>query len=78
MIDYDKWWSSLTTTEKERIATKAARKAGNPDAPVVHYPACTAWWITVDETRKASIYEHCTDAHGLLLPEWKEGKSMSY
>ena len=77
MEDLDKWWSSLTITQKERIATKAARKAGDESADI-HYPACSAWWNAIDDERRQWIYTHCTDTHGLLLPIWNEGKSMSY
>ena len=77
MTELDKWWSSLSTQQKERIATKAARNDGDT-AAVVTYPACTNWWLSIDEARKHAIYQHCTDNHGYLLPEWKEGKTLSY
>jgi len=77
MNELDKWWSSLSTREKERIATKAARKAGETTTEI-RYPACTTWWLSIDEYRKKEIHDHCTDRHGLLLPEWQEGRSMSY
>ncbi|MCQ2229850.1 MAG: hypothetical protein MJZ13_08930 [Bacteroidales bacterium] len=77
MSELDVWWSSLKITEKERIATKAVRNDGKVDAVVV-YPECTRWWISIPEERKQAIHAHCTDVHGLLLPEWKEGKCLSY
>ena len=77
MADLDKWWSSLTISQYERIATKAAKKEGNENAEV-HYPACSQWWNAITEERRLWIYNHCTDQHGLLLPIWNEGKSMSY
>lgn len=77
MIDLESWWASLAVVEKERIATNAARKAGNPNV-VVRYPDCTRWWNTIPTDKKVSIHNHCTDKHGLLLPEWKEGYTLSY
>ena len=77
MEDLNKWWSSLTITQKERIATKAARKDGDANAEV-HYPACSQWWNTITAERRQWIYEHCTDVHGLLLPQWNEAKTLSY
>lgn len=77
MNKLDNWWSSLTITQKERIATKAARKAGDENANVT-YPACSVWWMSIDEERKQMIHDHCTNDHGLLLPEYQEGNIMSY
>jgi len=77
MNELDIWWSSLKITEKERIATKAAKKEGK-DVDVVRYPECTRWWMSIPDERKQEIYAHCTDVHGLLLPEWQEGKCLSY
>ena len=83
MTKFDEWWANLTVAQKERIATKAATKAAqkeNPDAKVVPvlYPACSAWWVKQDLETQERIYKHCTDAHGYLLSEWQEGRSMSY
>jgi len=66
MEDLGKWWSSLTVAQKERIA----RKAG---ADNYTYPACTAYWQSLAEERRAEIHDHCVDKHGYLLKEWKEG-----
>jgi len=73
----DAWWASLTTSQKERIATKVASR--NSDIVTeITYPACTAMWNDLKEEKKQWIHGHCTDKHGYLLPEWKEGQSMSY
>lgn len=71
------WWSSLTVVEKERIASKIKSKATGKDVKV-HYPECTKVWNEVSEEVKQRVHDHCTDDHGLLLPEWKEGKSYSF
>jgi len=72
----DEWWAGLTIDQKERIARKAASKAGIQMETA--YPACSRWWISLDEERKAQIHEHCTDRHGYLLPDYQEGKTLSY
>ena len=79
MATLNDWWASLTIAQKERIATKAASKAA-PEEPVrrVEYPACSAWWNTLDEEHKQLIHDHCTDKHGYLLQEWTEGHTHSY
>lgn len=74
---YDKWWSSLTIFQKERIAKKISKESGDDDADVT-YPACTDLWNKLTLRKKITIYYHCTDKHGYLLKEWKEGQSMSY
>ena len=69
------WWSSLSISQKERIARKAARKAspdGTVDEAQVRYPACTAWWNNLPEDRKQMIHDHCEGHHGYLLEEWNE------
>lgn len=71
-VDLEIWWSSLPVSEKERIALKGIRKAGDPDESKAQYPACTAWWNTLAEERKEFIYKHCVLAHGDELREWKE------
>lgn len=77
MANLNIWWSSLTIAQKERIATKAAKKEGNENADI-RYPECSKWWISISEEQRQWIYDHCTDKHGMLLTKWKEGKSMSY
>lgn len=76
----DEWWASLTIAQKERIATKAKNKNNPAGTPVtqVLYPACSAWWNTLDDERKSWLHDHCMDRHGYLLPEWSEGQSFSY
>ena len=77
---HDEWWAALPITRKERIATKAKSKslaAGSSVTPVL-YPACTSWWNSLDDERKAWIHDHCIDRHGDLLPEWQEGVTLSY
>ncbi|MBE6252250.1 MAG: hypothetical protein E7109_01855 [Bacteroidales bacterium] len=71
-VDLEIWWSSLPVTEKERIARKGLAKAGDPDQSKACYPACTAWWNTLEAERKEYIYNHCVAAHGDELHEWKE------
>jgi len=66
--DLQVWWSSLPINEKERIALK-----GSGDESKAQYPACTAWWNTLDMERKTKIYTHCVARHGDELREWKEG-----
>ena len=44
----------------------------------MNYPECTKVWNEVSEEVKQRVHDHCTDDHGLLLPEWKEGKSYSF
>ena len=69
------WWASLTIAQKERIARKGQKKA-SPDGTVnedlVKYPACTSWWISLEEADRQRIHDHCVDHHGYLLQEWKE------
>ena len=73
----DQWWAGLTIAQKERIASKAASKrSGNPEQ--VRYPECTRWWLGADAGQKEWVYAQCTDKHGLLLEEWREGKTYSY
>lgn len=78
MNELDTWWASLKVVEKEHIATKATRKDSGDETIEVKYPECSRWWLSISEERKQAIHDHCTDKHGLLLPEWKEGKCMSY
>lgn len=81
-VQLDEWWGHLTIRDKERIATKAW--AIEHDQPVpygqtpVPYPACSAWWRGIDIARKQTIHDHCTDSHGLFIPDWTEGKTLSY
>ena len=70
-VDLEIWWSSLPVTEKERIALKGIKKA-NGDESLAHYPACTAWWNSLEQDRKEFIYNHCVLAHGDELREWKD------
>ena len=72
-VDLGIWWSSLPIDEKERIARKGLAKAGINDESLATYPGCTAWWQSLDEKRKESIYAHCVATHGDELKEWKEG-----
>ena len=69
------WWSSLTVAQKERVARKGLSKA-SPDKRVdtaqYSYPACSAWWKSLDAERKQSIHDHCADRHGYLMHEWNE------
>ncbi len=70
-VDLELWWSSLPINEKERIARKGIAK-GEGDVKDATYPACTAWWNSVEEKRKLYIYNHCVAAHGDQLKEWRE------
>ena len=62
------WWSSLPISEKERIARK-----GSGSEEMSHYPSCTLWWNSLEESRQLMIYTHCVQKHGDETPEWKEG-----
>lgn len=70
MAKFDVWWSSLTISQKERIASKANKKP-------VHYPECTAWWNSIDEEQKTRIHDHCVDSHGYFLKDWEEGTPLT-
>lgn len=67
MAKYDIWWSSLKVTEKERIASKIKGEK-------VYYPECTEVWNALDAEKQQKIHDHCTDAHGLILLDWVDGK----
>lgn len=69
-VDLEKWWSGLKVTEKERVASKIAKRT-------VYYPECTAVWNEVPAVKKLSIYEHCVDKHGYLIKEWFEGNPLT-
>lgn len=71
-VDLALWWSSLPISEKERIALKGLRKAGEADKSKAQYPACTVWWNSLETARKEFIYEHCVKTHGDELREWQE------
>lgn len=66
MGHYDKWWSSLKVTEKERIASKIVRER-------VTYPKCTDIWHSLTDEQQEWVHAHCTDYHGVLVKEWFEG-----
>lgn len=72
----DEWWAGLTIAQKERIARKAASLV---EVQIeTSYPACSRWWMTLPEEQKSEIHDHCTDRHGYLLADFKEGKTLSY
>lgn len=73
-----KWWSSLTIENKERIARKIVEHLVPEWEGDTCYPDCTRLWHYLSESQQQAIYEHCTDRHGHVLKEWKEGDSMSY
>ena len=73
----DAWWASLTMFQKERIASKAVSKSEGKEVRI-SYPACTEWWVSTSPEVRQRVYEHCTDKHGLLLEEWRDGKTYSY
>ncbi len=73
----DEWWASLTITEKERIASKIASKKSGRHHHVA-YPECTVVWNALDLAHQEKVYAHCTDDHGLLLPEYKNGDTYSF
>lgn len=70
------WWCNLTIAQKERIASKYVSKHAGVTM-TCYYPNCTNLWNSLSDFDKQVIYEHCTDAHGLLLTEYKEGKMFS-
>ena len=65
--ELETWWASLSIAQKERIAGK-----GSSDETMHHYPACTAWWISIDESLRDKIYAHCTNRHGYVVKEWDD------
>lgn len=75
--DLNKWWSGLTVTQKEHIASKVVSKRDGPPTQI-HYPACTVVWNELSDEQQEFIHDHCTDKHGMILPEWQEGDTYSY
>lgn len=71
------WWSGLTIAEKERIASKIATKRAGKETRVA-YPECTVVWNSLDMERQEKVHTHCTDDHGLLLAEYKNGDTYSF
>ena len=67
----DEWFASLTVAQKERIASKIAKRD-------IVYPECTKVWIEIDDDRKKRIHNHCTNDHGLIKEAWSEGDTFSY
>lgn len=79
MTKTDEWWASLTIAQKERVAGRiVANEQTESPRPSVVYPACTAIWMALPDERKEWIYDHCTNAHGLVIDDWTEGYSLSY
>lgn len=78
MANLTSWWSSLTIYNKERIANKAVEHKLIDWEGTTHYPNCTRLWHSLSESQQQAIYDHCTDRHGHVLSEWREGTSMSY
>ena len=52
-MDYsmNEWWASLTVVEKERIASKVAKRP-------VAYPECTVLWNGLNEETQQKIHDH--------------------
>ena len=71
-MDYstNEWWASLTVVEKERIASKVAKRP-------VAYPECTVLWNGLNEETQQKIHDHCTDKHGLVMKEWNVDETFS-
>ena len=76
--EMNKWWSSLTIAQKERIACKIADHHVVEWNDTITYPACTRLWTCLPPEIQQKIHDHCTDSHGYLLKEWREGNGMSY
>ena len=72
------WWSSLTISQKERIGGKIMSKQTEGKVNTALYPECSRVWNALSIEQKQAIYDHCTDDHGYLLQEWKEGRAFSY
>jgi hypothetical protein len=73
--DVNIWWTSLSVSQKERVAKKGLAKfAGEkkPSENEYQYPACTIWWNNLSEEQKAWIHDHCVNKHGYVLQEWDE------
>jgi len=72
-MDYtlEEWWASLKVAEKERIASKIAKRP-------VAYPECTAVWNQISEDRRQMIHDHCIMDHDDEMSPWTEGACFSY
>ena len=73
--DLESWWASLSITQKERIARKALKKKsadGQVDESLVLYPACSRWWVALDEESRLRIHDHCVTKHNYLQEEWND------
>lgn len=71
-VELNLWWSSLSVSQKEYIATKIVQK-NNPDAGKILYPACTEIWVQLSNEIKDKIHDHCIKNHGLIMDDWSEG-----
>lgn len=56
-VDLNLWWSSLSVSQKECIATKIVQK-NNPDAGKILYPACTEIWMQLSDEVKQQIHDN--------------------
>ena len=57
-VDLNLWWSSLSVSQKEGIATRIVQK-NNPVAGKILYPACTEIWMQLSNEVKEQIYDTC-------------------
>jgi len=73
----DDWFCSLSVKQKEHIACKVL-KAQDKDPKGGLYPNCASVWSELDEERKESIHEHCTDRHGMWIQEGGDGPIYSF
>lgn len=64
------WWASITVNEKERIASKIAKKE-------VKYPDCTDVWNALSEEKQIAVFEHCKGKHGAKIVEWFDGEAYT-
>ena len=56
--EFEKWWASLTISQKERIARKGLSKTsenGVFDESLAQYPGCSKWWSGLDDKVKQFI-----------------------
>jgi len=77
MTNYDDWFCSLSTKQKEHIAAKLAIKKGDNPKDAL-YPNCVIYWNELSEERKQQIHDHCTDKHGMWVQINEDWNVYSY
>jgi len=62
------WFCSLSIQQKEHIACKVLLQQGKDPKEGV-YPRCVTVWESLTFEQQQSIYEHCTDHHGMFIQQ---------